>query len=205
MTIFFKILSSADTHSVAQIQPSAGMLATTRKTDPLAGLPGINDVPFMTNSDIMDIDIVPEHLIIIGGSYIGLEFAQMFKRFGSRVTVVEMAPKVIGREDDDVSAAVQEILENEGIEFKLSSNCIGLARRGDQVAVTASCEPGNEEILGSHILMAVGRKPNTDDLGLDKAGIETDAGGLILYPGLSPSHVNCVTHVSGLKCHLSLG
>ena len=143
-------------------------------------MPGINDVNYMTNSDIMNVDFVPEHLIIIGGSYIGLEFAQMYRRFGSRVTVVEMAPKLIGREDDDVSATVQEILENEGIEFKLNANCIGLAQHGDKVVVTASCEPGNKKIVGSHILMAVGRKPNTDDLGLDKAGVESDARGYIV-------------------------
>ena len=143
-------------------------------------MPGINEVSFMTNSDIMNVDFVPEHLIIIGGSYIGLEFAQMYRRFDSQVTVVEMAPKLIGREDDDVSATVQEILENEGIEFKLSANCISLAQRGDKVVVTASCEPGNEEVVGSHILMAVGRKPNTDDLGLDKAGVEIDERGYII-------------------------
>lgn len=90
-----------------------------------------------------------------------------------------MAPKLIGREDDDVSAAVQEILEAEGIEFRLNANCIGLAKRGDGVAITASCEPGNEEIIGSHVLLAVGRKPNTDDLGLEAAGVETDARGYI--------------------------
>jgi pyruvate/2-oxoglutarate dehydrogenase complex dihydrolipoamide dehydrogenase (E3) component len=127
----------------------------------------------------MDVDFLPDHLIIIGGSYIGLEFAQMYRRFGSRVTVVEMGPKLIGREDDDVSATVLEILQNEGIEVRLNASCIGLANRDGQVAVTASCEPGNEDIVGSHVLLAVGRKPNTDDLGLDAAGIETDGRGYI--------------------------
>ncbi len=140
---------------------------------------GVGDIDYLTNTSIMDVDFLPEHLIIIGGSYIGLEFAQMYRRFGSRVTVVEMAPKLIGREDDEVSAAVQEILENEGIEFRLNASCIGLSRRGSQVAVTASCEPGPENIIGSHVLLAVGRKPNTDDLGLAAAGVETDARGYI--------------------------
>ncbi|MDA0655451.1 MAG: FAD-containing oxidoreductase [Proteobacteria bacterium] len=142
-------------------------------------MPGVDDIPFMTNSDIMDVDFLPDHLIIIGGSYIGLEFAQMYRRFGSQVTVVEMGPKLIGREDDDVSATVLEILQNEGIEVRLNASCIGLAKRGGQVVVTASCEPGNEDIVGSHVLLAVGRKPNTDDLGVDAAGIETDGRGYI--------------------------
>ncbi len=143
-------------------------------------MPGVDDVPFMTNTGIMDVDFLPEHLVIVGGSYIGLEFAQMYRRFGSRVTVVEMGSKLISREDDDVSTEVQEILENEGVEFRLNANCIGLAQRGDQVAVGASCEPGDEEIIGSHVLLAVGRRPNTDDLGLDAAGVETDARGNIV-------------------------
>jgi pyruvate/2-oxoglutarate dehydrogenase complex dihydrolipoamide dehydrogenase (E3) component len=143
-------------------------------------MPGINDASYLTNSGIMEVDFLPEHLVIIGGSYIGLEFAQMYRRFGSRVTVVEMAPKLIGREDDEVSVAVQEILEAEGIDVRLKAACIGLERRGDQVAVTASCEPGPEEVVGSHVLLAVGRKPNTDDLGLDKAGVETDPRGYVV-------------------------
>jgi pyruvate/2-oxoglutarate dehydrogenase complex dihydrolipoamide dehydrogenase (E3) component len=127
----------------------------------------------------MEVDFLPEHLVIIGGSYIGLEFAQMYRRFGSRVTVVEMAPRLIGREDEDVSAAILEILENEDIDVRLNAECITLEKRGDRVAVTASCEPGPEEFLGSHVLLAVGRRPNTDDLGLDKAGVETDPRGFI--------------------------
>jgi pyruvate/2-oxoglutarate dehydrogenase complex dihydrolipoamide dehydrogenase (E3) component len=142
-------------------------------------MPGVGAVDFLTNSGMMEVDFLPEHLVIVGGSYIGLEFAQMYRRFGSRVTVVEMGPRLIGREDEDVSAAVKEILESEGIEIRLGAECIGLAKRGGQVVVTASCEPGPEEIVGSHVLLAVGRRPNTDDLGLDKAGVETDKRGYI--------------------------
>jgi pyruvate/2-oxoglutarate dehydrogenase complex dihydrolipoamide dehydrogenase (E3) component len=142
-------------------------------------MPGINDVDYLTNTGMMDVDVLPEHLIIIGGSYIGLEFAQMYRRFGSRVTVVEMAPKLIGREDDDVSTTVHEILTQDGIDIRLGASCIGLAKRDGQVVVTADCEPGAEDIAGSHVLLAVGRKPNTDDLGLDAAGVETDARGNI--------------------------
>ena len=142
-------------------------------------MPGVSDVEIMTNTNMMEVDFLPEHLVIIGGSYIGLEFAQMYRRFGSEVTVVEMGPKLIGREDEEVSATVQEILEAEGIKIHTNANCIGLAKRGDQVAVTASCEPGDQEIVGSHVLLAVGRKPNTDDLGLEAAGIETDGRGYV--------------------------
>ena len=142
-------------------------------------MPGIDEVDYLTNSSIMEVDFLPEHLVIIGGSYIGLEFAQMYRRFGSKVTVVEMAPQLIGREDEEVSTTVKEILENEGIDLRLKAECIGLEKRGDQVAVTASCEPGPEEVVGSHVLLAVGRKPNTDDLGLDMAGVKTDSRGYI--------------------------
>ena len=143
-------------------------------------MPGVNDVDTLTNSSVMDVDFLPEHLVIIGGSYIGLEFAQMYRRFGSRVSVVEMGARLIGRDDEDVSAAVKGIMENEGVEVHLKAECIGFKKRGDQVAVTASCEPGPEEIVGSHVLLAVGRRPNTDDLGLDKAGVEMDPRGFIV-------------------------
>jgi pyruvate/2-oxoglutarate dehydrogenase complex dihydrolipoamide dehydrogenase (E3) component len=143
-------------------------------------MPGVADVDYLTNSSMMEIDTLPEHLVIIGGSYIGLEFAQMYRRFGSRVTVVEMGDRLIARDDADVSAEVKEILEAEGVEVRLNAECVALAKRGDGVAVTASCEPGPEEVVGSHVLLAVGRRPNTDDLGLDQAGVETDPRGFIM-------------------------
>ena len=142
-------------------------------------MPGVNAVDYLTNSSMMEVDFLPEHLVIIGGSYIGLEFAQMYRRFGSRVTVVEMGDRLIARDDEDVSAAVKEILENEGVEVRLNAECVSLENRGDQVAITASCDPGPEEVVGSHVLLAVGRRPNTDDLGLETAGVETDQSGFI--------------------------
>jgi len=142
-------------------------------------MPGVNDVDYLTSSDMMEVDFLPEHLIIIGGSYIGLEFAQMYRRFGSHVTVVEMSDRLIARDDEDVSAEVRRILENEGVEVRLKSECVALAKRGDNVAVSVSCEPAPEEVVGSHVLLAVGRRPNTDDLGLDKAGVEKDRRGFI--------------------------
>jgi pyruvate/2-oxoglutarate dehydrogenase complex dihydrolipoamide dehydrogenase (E3) component len=143
-------------------------------------MPGLNDVDYLTNSSMMDVDFLPEHLVIIGGSYIGLEFAQMYCRFGSRVTVVEMMERLIPRDDEDVSAEVKRILENEGVEVRLKAECIAFAKRGNRVAITVRCEPAPEEVVGSHVLLAVGRKPNTDDLGLNKAGVETDPRGFIM-------------------------
>jgi len=142
-------------------------------------MPGIHDVPFLNNSSMMDIDFLPEHLIIVGGSYVGLEFAQIYRRFGSEVTVVEMGPRLIGREDDDVSQAVREILEAEGINIRLNAKCISLEKRDGGVAAGLTCEEGPPEIVGSHILMAVGRTPNTSDLGLERAGVATDHRGYI--------------------------
>ncbi len=141
--------------------------------------PGIDDVPYFTNSSIMDVDFLPEHLIIIGGSYIGLEFAQMYRRFGSEVTVIEMQDRIIGRDDEDVSDAVQEILEGEGVRFRLQADCIEARAISDGIAVRVTCEEGPEEETGSHLLIAVGRVPNTDDLGLEEAGIEANQFGFI--------------------------
>ena len=141
--------------------------------------PGVEDVPYLTNVSIMDLDTLPRHLIVIGGSYIGLEFAQMFRRFGSEVTVIEKGPRLIGREDADVSDAILAILEKEGINFRLNAECIRFARRGDEVVAGVDCTAGAPEIVGSHLLLATGRRPNTDDLDLDRAGVKTDARGYV--------------------------
>jgi len=142
-------------------------------------MPGLAEVAFLTNSGMMEIDFLPEHLIIIGGSYIGLEFAQMYRRFGSKVTVVEMADRIIPRDDEDVSSVVQEILEGEGVDFRLQAECVTARPHGQGVAVGVSCDVGPKEITGSHLLLAVGRVPNTDDLGLENAGVTTDERGFI--------------------------
>jgi pyruvate/2-oxoglutarate dehydrogenase complex dihydrolipoamide dehydrogenase (E3) component len=143
-------------------------------------MPGIADVPYLNNERIMHLDRLPGHLIVVGGSYIGLEFAQMYRRFGSRVTVVEAGPRLIGREDDDVSDAIRDILAGEGIEFQFNATCIGLQRRGEGVAASVHCSDGSPLVEGSHILLATGRVPNTHDLGLQAAGIRTDARGYIV-------------------------
>jgi len=143
-------------------------------------MPGIKEVPYLTNTGMMEVSVLPEHLIIVGGSYVGLEFAQMYHRFGSRVTVVEMGPRLIGREDEEISAAIKEILESEGIEVRLNARCMSAEKRGGGVAVKLSCEAAPDETVGSHLLIAMGRVPNTDDLGLDQAGVKTDARGFIV-------------------------
>jgi pyruvate/2-oxoglutarate dehydrogenase complex dihydrolipoamide dehydrogenase (E3) component len=143
-------------------------------------MPGIQDVPFLTNSSMMDVDFLPEHLVIVGGSYIGLEFGQMYRRFGSEVTIVEMGPRLIGREDEDVSEAVRQILGAEGIQIRLNAKCLSLAKRDSRIAVGMGCDEGPPEVVGTHVLLAVGRTPNTSDLGLERAGVATDERGYII-------------------------
>ena len=142
-------------------------------------MPGVGDIDYLTNSNMMEVDFLPDHLVVIGGSYIGLEFAQMYRRFGSRVTVVHRGDRLVAREDPDVSEAIKDILENEGIDIRLNAECVGFEKRGAEIAVAAACAPGPEEIVGSHVLLAVGRVPNTHDLGLEAAGVETDKRGFI--------------------------
>lgn len=142
-------------------------------------LPGIAQVPYLTNTSILRLDAVPKHLVVVGGSYIGLEFAQMYRRFGAQVTIVEKGERLIAREDEDVSEAVREILAEEGITVRTNAGCIAFKLYPEGVAVGVDCASGEPEVIGSHVLLAVGRRPNTDDLGLDKAGVATDAHGYI--------------------------
>lgn len=141
--------------------------------------PALAEIPYLTNTTMMDVDELPEHLVIVGGSYIGLEFAQMYRRFGSEVTLVEQGPRLIGREDVDISETVQEIIEREGVSVRLNATCIGVAKNRQGVAVTVDCADGSPTVEGSHLLLAIGRRPNTDDLGLEAAGIATDERGYI--------------------------
>ncbi|MBK6981332.1 MAG: FAD-containing oxidoreductase [Betaproteobacteria bacterium] len=155
-------------------------------------MPGVQEVPYLTSSTMMEVDFLPEHLVIVGGSYIGLEFAQMYRRFGSRVTVVERGPRLLAREDEDVSAEVRAILEREGVEIRTGADCLSLAKRDNGVAVGLACGDGPPLAEGSHVLLAVGRVPNTDDLGLEAAGIATDARGYIQVDD------ECLTNVPGV-------
>jgi pyruvate/2-oxoglutarate dehydrogenase complex dihydrolipoamide dehydrogenase (E3) component len=145
----------------------------------IPSIPGLDSVPYLTNSSMMDIDFLPSHLIILGGSYVGLEFAQMYRRFGSEVTVIELGPRLIPREDEDVSHAVADFLKEEGIDVRVDSNVTGVAKQGNSIAVKVESAGKISQVVGTHLLVATGRRPNTDDLGLDKAGIATDARGYV--------------------------
>lgn len=145
----------------------------------IPNLPGVDRVPHLVNSSILALDRVPEHLAVVGGSYIGLEFAQIFRRFGSRVTVIEKGPRLIGREDEDISEAIRDILQREGVEVRTSAECIRLSPHDAGVGVGVDCLEGPPEVIASDVLLAVGRVPNTSDLGLERAGVATDARGFI--------------------------
>src|SRR6516164_339338 len=142
-------------------------------------IPGLDQVPYLTNSSMMDIDFLPSHLVILGGSYVGLEFAQMYRRFGSEVTVIEISPRLIPREDQDVSQAVADFLRDEGIDVRVDSKVVGAEKQGNSIAVKVESGGKITNVVGTHMLVATGRRPNTDDLGLDKAGIATDPHGYI--------------------------
>jgi len=152
-------------------------------------MPGLEHVEYLTNSTMMGVDFLPRHLIVVGGSYVGLEFGQMFRRFGSQVTIVEMGPRLIQREDEDISAAILEILEREEINVRLNAKCIGFSKRGEETVVHVDCEPSATEVSGTHVLLAVGRRPNTDDLGLEKAGVALDGRGYIVVDDQLRSNV----------------
>jgi pyruvate/2-oxoglutarate dehydrogenase complex dihydrolipoamide dehydrogenase (E3) component len=155
-------------------------------------LPGVKEVPFFTNSSIMKVGFLPRHLVIVGGSYIGLEFAQMYRRFGSQVTVVERAPKLLPREDDDIAAEIRAVLKREGIRLRTDAECMELKQQGKNIVVGLHCKGGKPLAEGSHVLLAVGRTPNTADLGLREAGIETDERGYIKVDD------ECRTSVNGV-------
>jgi len=157
-------------------------------------IPGVGEVPYLTNTSIMDVDKLPEHLVIIGGSYIGLEFAQMYRRFGSKVTVVEKMDKLLPHEDEDVAAEIRAILEREGVEILTGAECMALSKRGGHIAVTLECRGGAPLAEGSHLLFAVGRLPNTQDLGLREAGVETNARGYVTVDDA------CRTSAEGVWC-----
>jgi pyruvate/2-oxoglutarate dehydrogenase complex dihydrolipoamide dehydrogenase (E3) component len=143
-------------------------------------IPGLERVNYLTNVSMLDIDFLPPHLLIVGGSYIGLEFAQMYRRFGSEVTVIEMGPRLIQREDEDVSAAILDILEREGVRVRLDAKCIAVEKQDEGISASLDCEGGRPRVSGSHLLLAAGRRPNTDDLGLEQAGVRLDKRGYIV-------------------------
>ena len=143
-------------------------------------MPGVRDVPFLTNTSILALDRVPDHLVVVGGSYIGLEFAQMYRRFGAKVSIVEKGPRLIGREDEEISESIAEIMAAEGIEVRTNATCISLARDENGIRVGVDCTSGAPTVSGSDVLLAVGRQPNTHDLGLESAGVTVDERGYIV-------------------------
>ncbi len=155
-------------------------------------MPGLNQIRFFTNSSMVDVDFLPKHLIVVGGSYIGLEFGQMYRRFGSEVTILQRAPYLVPREDKDVSDCVRDIIEGEGIKVRLKSTCISFEKRGEMIAAGVDCDEDDKEVVGTHVLLAVGRRPNTDDLGLDKAGVATNEQGYIIVDD------HCRTNIPGI-------
>jgi pyruvate/2-oxoglutarate dehydrogenase complex dihydrolipoamide dehydrogenase (E3) component len=148
-----------------------------------AAIPGIETVPYLTNASMMAVDFLPEHLVILGGSYIGLEFGQMYRRFGSAVTIIQHGPHLVPREDEDVAVAIREILEDEGISILTDADATRVENRGGEIAVTVEVGGRTTRVVGSHLLVATGRRPNTDDLGLEEAGIATDERGFIEVDG----------------------
>ena len=146
----------------------------------IPSIPGLDEISYLTNSSMMNVDFLPAHLIVLGGSYIGLEFAQLYRRFGSDVTVIEPAPRLISREDEDVSRAIADILRAESIDIRVNSKAVEVRKQGGAgIAVTIETAGVRSQVDGSHLLLAVGRRPNTDDLGLEKAGVVTDSRGYI--------------------------
>jgi pyruvate/2-oxoglutarate dehydrogenase complex dihydrolipoamide dehydrogenase (E3) component len=146
----------------------------------IPSMPGLDGLPFLTNSSMMALDTVPKHLVIVGGSYVGLEFGQMFRRFGSEVTIVEMGPRLVAREDAEISSAIQDVLAAEGIAFRLNARCIRVSGRAGAVTAHVDCGEGSPAVEGTDLLLAVGRQPNTGDLGLEAAGVTRDERGQIV-------------------------
>jgi pyruvate/2-oxoglutarate dehydrogenase complex dihydrolipoamide dehydrogenase (E3) component len=166
-----------DIHGAAFTAPRIFLNVGGRANVP--DMPGVDDIDILTNTSMLGLDTVPKHLVVIGGSYIGLEFAQMYRRFGADVTIVEKGPRLVAREDEDVSEAIKEILEGEGIVIRLNAECISFRPHAEGAEVGVDCTAGSPTVVGSHVLLAIGRRPNTDDLGAGKAGIELDERGYI--------------------------
>ncbi len=155
----------------------------------IPGMPGLDRARYLTNSSMLALETLPAHLLVVGGGYVGLEFAQMYRRFGSEVTVIETGPRLLGREDGDVSEAVTSILDREGVKLRVGAECISLEPAGQGVTANLQCDRGDRTVTGSHLLLAVGRRPNTDDLGLDRAGVAVDERGFIVVDDMLRTNV----------------
>jgi len=162
-------------------------------------IPGLDTVPFLTNATIMELQAVPEHLLVLGGGYIGLEFGQMFRRFGSRVTIIHNGERILPREDPDIASALQKALEAEGIALRPSAVTKRAEDRNGAIALTVESGGNSETLQGSHLLVATGRKPNTDDLGLEAAGVATEARGYIKTNGRMETNVPGIWALGDVK------
>jgi pyruvate/2-oxoglutarate dehydrogenase complex dihydrolipoamide dehydrogenase (E3) component len=162
-------------------------------------IPGLDTVPYLTNESAMQLTALPEHLLILGGGYIGMEFGQMFRRYGSRVTVLHTGEQIVSREDPETAAELQSALEAEGIQFLLNTRTTRIENKGNAVTLSFESPAGSSSVTGSHLLVATGRRPNTDDLGLDKASIETDKSGYIKVNGRLETNVPGIWAIGDCK------
>src|SRR5277367_776604 len=183
----------------AEVLESEKIFIDTGTRPAIPQIPGLDTVPFLTNMTIMELQAVPEHLLVLGGGYIGLEFGQIFRRFGSRVTIIHNGERILPREDLDITAALQKALEAEGIVFRLNTKTKRVENRNGAIALTLESAGSSETLQGSHLLVATGRKPNTDELGLEAAGVLTDARGYIKVNGRMETNVPGVWALGDVK------
>jgi len=165
----------------------------------IPAIPGLDSVSYLTNESVMQLTTVPEHLLVLGGGYIGLEFGQMFRRFGSRVTVLHTGKQIVPREDPEIAAELQKALEAEGIQFLLNTRTTRVENKNSAVTLSFERPADSSSVTGSHLLIGTGRGPNTDDLGLDVAGIETDKNGFIKVNGRLETNVSGVWALGDCK------
>jgi pyruvate/2-oxoglutarate dehydrogenase complex dihydrolipoamide dehydrogenase (E3) component len=174
-----QFVSPREVHAGSEVLTSDRIFINVGARAAVPDIPGLDQVDYLTNSSMVDVDFLPRHLLVLGGSYISLEFGQMYRRFGSEVSIVHHGQRLVSREDEDVSAAITDILTREGIDVRLSAKCLRIDKQGDDIVMTVDCG-GISELRGSHLLIATGRRPNTDDLGLDRAGVKRDERGYII-------------------------
>jgi pyruvate/2-oxoglutarate dehydrogenase complex dihydrolipoamide dehydrogenase (E3) component len=183
----------------AEVFESEKIFINTGTRPAIPHIPGLDTVPFLTNATVMELQTVPEHLLVLGGGYIGLEFGQMFRRFGSRVTIIHTGARIMPREDSDIASALQKVLEAEGIVFWLNTTTKRAENRNGVIALTVETPHGSETLQGSHLLVATGRRPNTDDLGLEAAGVATDAHGYVKVNGRMETNVPGIWALGDVK------